>query len=210
MEAATQATQATQPKRRKREETRERLLKAAFGVFARNGYERATVDEIVRDAGFSKGAFYVHFSTKEDLFRAMLEERASSLQAALVQVLDADASLKDNVRNLLKAIFEIEEQDAEWPATFMEFLAHSGRNPEVRERLATIFESWQKFIAEMLRLSRETGHVRTDMDADFLARAAIALINGTLLQNRLTPWSEQLDDVIEPLCELLTEMLERR
>lgn len=204
------ATQATPPKRRKREETRQKLLTAAFGVFARNGYERATVDEIVRDAGFSKGAFYVHFNTKEDLFRAMLEERAGSMQAALLQVIDADASLRDNIRSLLAAIFEIEEQEAEWPAAFMEFLAHAGRNEEVRDRLATIFESWHKFIAEMLRVSREAGHVRTDIDIDFLARAAIALINGTLLQNRLAPWSEHLDDVIEPLGELLTEMLERR
>lgn len=204
------ATQSAQPKRRKREETRERLLKAAFGVFARNGYERATVDEIVRDAGFSKGAFYVHFSTKEDLFRAMLEERAASLQAAFLQVLHPEVPLKDNIRNLLTAIIDIEEQDAEWPATFMEFLAHAGRNVEVRERLAEIFESWHKFIVEMLRMSQDAGQVRTDIDLDFLARAAIAMINGTLLQNRLAPWSPKLEEVIEPLADLLTELLESR
>ena len=43
-------------------------MEAALGVFARHGYERATVDEIVREAGYSKGAFYVHFESKEDLF----------------------------------------------------------------------------------------------------------------------------------------------
>ena len=53
------------PRRRRRAETRQRLTDAALGVFARNGYERATVDEIVREAGFSKGAFYVHFEAKD-------------------------------------------------------------------------------------------------------------------------------------------------
>jgi hypothetical protein len=90
----------------------------------------------------------------------------------------------------------------------MEFLAHAGRNLEVRRRLATIFESWHVFIAEMLSLSRAAGHVRTDIEIDFLARAAIALIEGTLLQNRLAPTPGRLDGAIEPLCELLAEMLE--
>lgn len=56
-----------------------------LSVFARNGCDRATVDEIVRAAGFSKGAFYVRFNTKEDLFWAMLEDRATSMQQAFLR-----------------------------------------------------------------------------------------------------------------------------
>src|SRR3989304_9834621 len=69
-------------KKRRREETRQKLIDSALTVFATNGYERATVDEIVRDAGFSKGAFYVHFEAKEDIFWAMLEERINRQQKA--------------------------------------------------------------------------------------------------------------------------------
>lgn len=208
MTTATDPTEPIPVKRRKREETRDRLLKAAFGVFARNGYERATVDEIVREAGFSKGAFYVHFSSKEDLFWEMFEDRAKELQGAFLEVVHPEATLRANIRSLLAAIFEIEQQDPEWPATFTEFLAHAGRNPEVRDRLARIFESWHWFIGEMLKFSREAGHVRTDMEIDFLARAVIALIHGTLLQNRLAPNDRSLEQVIDPLCELLAEILE--
>src|SRR3972149_6817877 len=67
------------PRQRRREETRGRLMEAAIGVFARSGFDRATVDEIVREAGFSKGAFYVHFESKEDLFWAMLGELISDI-----------------------------------------------------------------------------------------------------------------------------------
>lgn len=210
MEAATPATPPVPVKRRKREETRRRLLKSAFGVFARNGYDRATVDEIVRDAGFSKGAFYVHFNSKEDLFWAMLEDRATSLQEAVLAVVSPDATLRGNIRSLLVAIFDIEEQDPEWPATFTEFLAHAGRNPEVRDRLAAIFDDWHRFIAEMLKFSREAGQVREDLEIDLLARASIALIHGTMIQNRLAPSPEPIDKVVGTLCELLAEMLEGR
>jgi TetR/AcrR family fatty acid metabolism transcriptional regulator len=203
-------TQATPPRRRRREETRERLLKSGFSVFARNGYDRATVDEIVRDAGFSKGAFYVHFNTKEDLFWAMLEDRATSMQQAFLLVLNPETPLQDNIRSLLTAVFSVEKRDPEWAATFMEFLAHAGRNAVVRERLAKIFESWHQFIADMLRVSRENGIVRSDLDIDFLARSAIALIEGTILQSRLSRDPRQLDDRVEPLCALLTELLEAR
>ena len=90
------------------------------------------------------------------------------------------------------------------------FLAHAGRNPAVRERLAAIFESWHRFIADMLRVSRENGIVRNDLDIDFLARSAVALIEGTILQSRLSRGPRQLDDLVEPLCALLTELLEAR
>src|SRR4051794_10989336 len=54
---------------------RSALLEAALDVFAKRGYRDASVDEIAGAAGYSKGAVYFHFSGKEDLFFALLEER---------------------------------------------------------------------------------------------------------------------------------------
>src|SRR3954453_15688563 len=56
-------------------EAREELLSAALEGFARRGYREAGVDEIAAEAGYSKGALYWHFSGKEDLLVALLEER---------------------------------------------------------------------------------------------------------------------------------------
>src|ERR1044071_3424718 len=54
---------------------RARLLDAAARVFARDGYHAASVDEIVKAAGVTKGAVYAHFTTKQELFLTLLEER---------------------------------------------------------------------------------------------------------------------------------------
>src|SRR3989304_4787822 len=78
-------------KQRRREETRRKLVGGGLSLFARNGYERATVDEVVREVGFSKGAFYVHFESKEDLFWQMLEERIATQQEALRRAIDSAA-----------------------------------------------------------------------------------------------------------------------
>src|SRR4051794_15324874 len=68
----------TRAARAQRREAREELLSAALRVFARRGYREAGVDEIAGEAGYSKGALYWHFSGKEELLIALLEERVDA------------------------------------------------------------------------------------------------------------------------------------
>ncbi len=63
--------------------TRERILDAALEVFARKGYHRAIVDDIVRASGTSKGAVYHHFPNKEAVFLALVDEFSARLAAAV-------------------------------------------------------------------------------------------------------------------------------
>ena len=63
--------------------TRERILSAALEVFAGKGYHRAIVDDIVRVSGTSKGAVYHHFSTKEAVFIALVDDFAERLATAV-------------------------------------------------------------------------------------------------------------------------------
>src|SRR5436305_3441117 len=66
---------------------RDELLTAALEVFARRGYRDAGVDEIAGEAGYSKGALYWHFSGKEELLAALLEERIDSAMRDRVALL---------------------------------------------------------------------------------------------------------------------------
>src|SRR3989304_1860306 len=187
------------PTRRcRREETRGRLMEAAIGVFARSGFDRATVDEIVREAGFSKGAFYVHFESKEDLFWAMLEGRIETLQETMRGALDTTQSVADNERRILEAIFAPDKKDKHWPALFVEFVAHAARNERVREKLHEMYRRWHRFTVEMLEEGRQAGRVRTDIDIKFMASVTMALIEGSLMQSRLAPKSVSLDEMVEP------------
>src|SRR5271170_1854473 len=68
--------------------TRNLLLIAAEQVFARVGYEKAQVEEIAEAAGFSKGALYAHFKSKEELFLALYETKTASSLVKLRQALD--------------------------------------------------------------------------------------------------------------------------
>ncbi len=198
----------TVSKKRRREETRQRLLDSALSIFARHGYERATVDEIVREAGFSKGAFYVHFESKEDLFWAMLEQRIATQQEVLRQAIDTAEPVAANERRILEAIFALSKQDESWPALFMEFAAHAGRNEKVRQKLAAMYERWHTFTVEMLSAGQEMAHVRKDIDVQFMASVMIALVEGSLMQSRLAPPAMRLDRKLEPLAQLVADWLE--
>jgi AcrR family transcriptional regulator len=60
----------------KKPETRRRLLEAAAQVFIRRGFQGASVEEICAEAGFTRGAFYSNFESKEEMFVELLQERA--------------------------------------------------------------------------------------------------------------------------------------
>ncbi len=70
------------------EQTRQRLLEAAVTVFAKKGFSRARLDEVAEHAGYSKGAVYSNFKSKEDLALAVLDQhREQQLKAIANQVL---------------------------------------------------------------------------------------------------------------------------
>jgi AcrR family transcriptional regulator len=76
-------------------QTREKLLASARAVFAREGYGGASVDRIAEDAGFTKGAFYSNFESKEDVFLQLFEttgvREAEDLGRALQGIVEPEA-----------------------------------------------------------------------------------------------------------------------
>jgi AcrR family transcriptional regulator len=182
-------------------------MEAALGVFARSGYDRATVDEIVRQAGFSKGAFYVHFESKEDLFWAMLEERISRQQEAFRQAVEHSQPLADNVRTILSGVFGLLREDPLWGSLFAEFAAHASRNEMVRQRLAAMYQRWRELIVEILSAGRAAGRVRKDIDLPFVATLLIATVEGSVMQSHLAPETVRLEEIVEPLTRTLSEWL---
>ena len=107
-------------KHQQSEHTRLRLLRAAEKVFTRDGFEAAKLEEIAAEAGYTRGAFYANFESKEDLFLAMLEEQ---IQGRIRRVSEAAkrhtvpaaklAALRDDLINVT--------HDREWTVLALEF-----------------------------------------------------------------------------------------
>lgn len=118
-----------------RARTREDLLQAAAEVFARHGYHATSVDMVAESAGYTKGAVYSNFSSKEELFLALLEERREQTMADVQRVMDESAPA-----DRAEAFGERRDRLAQWtPEWFLleaEFELYAARHPEVRERVS--------------------------------------------------------------------------
>lgn len=117
------------------EETRLRLLKSAENIFARDGFEAAKLEEICSRAGYTRGAFYANFESKEDLFIAMLErealERLAGVRTAVRATQGSDAQLKT-----LRKFMVSSPRDQTWAVLFTEFKLFALRHPELKKKLA--------------------------------------------------------------------------
>jgi AcrR family transcriptional regulator len=116
-------------------QTREQLLDAALEVFSRQGYHAASVDEIAERAGFSKGAVYSNFSSKEDLLLALIDRRfASEVQGypEIVRLMRDNSQAGDQDTD----VKEIWLQDRTWNVLMVEFFLYALRNDAVRKQFA--------------------------------------------------------------------------
>lgn len=123
----------------RRGRTRERLLDAAYDVFAENGVHAASIEQVCERAGFTRGAFYSNFTTKEELFFALMEREHSFRLAAidervdtLLPTLDLSGDLDEHVIGDLILGFLVGPFDNRtWTLVSSEFLLLAMRDPAV-------------------------------------------------------------------------------
>lgn len=135
--------QAHQPRRRAA--TRERLLDAAREVLAAEGIQGASVEQICDQAGFTRGAFYSNFSSKEDLILAMFHREKSVILDKLRDAADPEAIGEMTGREAFSTIVDrflrTQPADREWFIVHSEFAIHGLRDHDVRAEFA---EAWQE------------------------------------------------------------------
>jgi AcrR family transcriptional regulator len=117
--------------------TRNLLLGAAEHIFARVGYEKAQVEEIAEAAGFSKGALYAHFKSKEELFLGLYSLKAASYQLSLHNALEGAATRQEKIAAFRSFYIDF-AGDRDWALIILEVKLFITRYPEVSERLRQI------------------------------------------------------------------------
>src|SRR4051794_36714619 len=126
------------PRRLTREEkkaqTRARLLDAAADVFRGHGYQGATVEEITAQAGFSRGAFYSNFTSKEELFTELLQRVVYDEYRSMAERMPAGVSGAEMLRWTARELMERQKRGESDPwiwELWLELLAHVTRHPQV-------------------------------------------------------------------------------
>jgi AcrR family transcriptional regulator len=120
--------------------TRRALLKSARRIFARDGFDACRIEDIAAATGHTRGAFYAHFRTKEDLFFALLEQEGKRRVEELRAKLAGCHSEQDKLR-ALRSFYMTVNVDREWAMLVLEFKLYALRHPKLRPRLAATYRS---------------------------------------------------------------------
>ena len=148
-----------------KQETREALLGAAMAEFAEHGLDAPSLDAICARAGFTRGAFYVHFRDREDLVAAVMERVLGAFLDAVVARGEGARDLEATVQRFAGAVSALDElrqngARAAGPADawgvpgvpFHQVLAACQRSPELRRRFASILEEGRRRLTRAARM----------------------------------------------------------
>lgn len=195
----------------KQARTRAELIATAAEVFARRGYNGASVEEIAEQAGYSHGAVYSNFEGKADLFLAVFEdymaERARELAATQVDVA-ADAPLEVRARVLADQWMERFSRDRASVVLHMEFIAHASRDPELAGRFGSRSAALREAVAHYIAGYQEEEGEEFALPPDDLALVLRALGIGLAVEALVSPDAVRKDlfgDFVELLVELSRE-----
>jgi AcrR family transcriptional regulator len=148
----------TMTRREKQQQTRKSLLEAAAQLFCRHGLEGASVDEVAQAAGYTKGAFYANFKSKEELFLVMLDERFAEELERLDHALAGTQEPNEEARAAAADFIHFASDD-DWPKLYFQFVVQATRDEEFRQELATRLVAMRKRLGEIFkRWIEASGH----------------------------------------------------
>jgi AcrR family transcriptional regulator len=130
--------------------TRRKLLLAAEQTFARDGYEAARLEDIAARAGYTRGAFYANFDSKEDIFFALLEQWVAQRIAEVNELLEQHDNPQQRLRALREHYAQI-AKDRRLALLSLEFKLFAVRHPEAHARLQSRQRGLRSCGGEILR-----------------------------------------------------------
>jgi AcrR family transcriptional regulator len=181
---------------RRRENTRAKLVRASLDVFVEKGIDGATVDDLVKAAGFTRGAFYSSFSTKEEVFIALFDEVTAELiaianssvgtaVAAAEERGDSRVSDLDDAGVML-AVFEgIRPYGRQWYLLYSDAIARSLRDERMRAELAVQRERLRDQIGALLTARLEASGARPLLPPEDLAQLLMGIFIDLMLREQM-------------------------
>jgi AcrR family transcriptional regulator len=179
---------------------RQLVLAAARRVFLASGYASASLDAIAEEAGFSKGVVYSQFTSKADMFLALLEARIDERAEQNEQL-----AAKLDGRQLAAAVPELalslRRTEPEWTQLVLEFRLHAARVPELSRRYAELHERTVHRLASVFARLHERAGTTPRYPPQVLAKMTLALGIGVFIERLVDPASTE----IAP--EVITELI---
>jgi AcrR family transcriptional regulator len=184
----------------RRTATRAALLRSASRSICELGMDGASIDHIAAQAGYTKGAFYAHFASKEELFLVILDEKFAAELQRIETAMAGSGEAADEARQAAEAFLVYINRDPEWPRLYQEFAAHAARNDAFRAELAARQRALRARIAEVFARWASAFDVEPHLPHADVAAMTFFMADGFLLDRIIDP---ELDDgLYATMCEV--------
>ena len=191
-------------------QARDELLTAALQVFAKRGYRDASVDEIAAAAGYSKGALYWHFSGKEELLSALIEERIDAPMRAMVALLESAPPERDMSVEASREFARRLTGERDAVLLEHEYWSLAIRDPALRARYTARQAELRTALARALEArGRHLGTPDLAMPAEDVARVVMTIIGGLAVDELIEPGSVRPELLAETLALIYAGLLAR-
>ncbi len=167
------------------ERTRDALVEAATALFAEQGLGGPSLDAICARAGFTRGAFYVHFKTRDDLIVAVVERVMGAFIDAMVAAGEASADLAAIVQTFALAV---ENGAFPLPSAVRphQVIEACLRSDKLRAAYLAMLARARLRLADTVRRGQREGRLRDDVDADAVAQLLLAVVLGVEVASELS------------------------
>lgn len=185
-----------QPKQERSRRTKAQILEVAADIFAEQGYSTVTLQDVADRASMTKGAVYFHFTNKEALATAVVQEHYLRWQPILEEVRERGLRPLESVRAVMDRVAEVFQTDTVVQAGARLQLERSLIGAE----LPRPYLGWQAMLTEMLTEAAEAGQLRPGTDPAALARVLVSSFFGL----------QHISDVLTGRADLMERYTEMR
>jgi AcrR family transcriptional regulator len=169
------------------DETRAALIHSASKLIAELGMHGASIDRIAADAGYTKGAFYAHWDSKEDMFLTLLDEHFATELARLDRVLEGVGDPAVEARVAAEGFLARVESEPEWRGLYRELAGHATRNEPFRKQFAARERDLRERMGELFaRWAGDLG-AKPVVPARDIAAMTVFMADGFLLNRLIDP-----------------------
>ena len=190
-----------------RELTTQRLLDAALKVIAKKGLEAASVENIAAAAGYTRGAFYSNFSSKDDLFIELLRRDHERTTAQLASLRDSSLPVDhghSGARDIYSQIYRDNESCMNWTEARM----LAARDTRFRAKLNALMAEKRAQIADFIRYFYERVGVAPPVTPERMAMGFMSLAEGVKLYMMSSP-AEMTGPIAESLLTVFVDSIMR-
>ena len=189
------------------EETRAKIMESAIKLFSNQGFNKASVDDICAEAGISKGAFYHHFKSKQELFLALLDGWLQAIDHAIEA--SKDKTAPETFQQMTEAFPYIFETAGDGLPMFLEFWLQASRDKKIWDASIAPYRRYHKYFTSLIKKGVEEGSF-VEVDPDLASRMIVSTAMGLLLQSLLDPKGAKWEKVARDSTTMLVSGLMKK